>query len=73
MSARAQNNENVGANPRDHAPLRRPYWRHAHRDWRLWFGVMLMLAMVVVYVMTQDLSLRPGKGIHHPIPANNAP
>jgi hypothetical protein len=73
VNANKHDAESKGANPRDHAHLRRPYWRHAHRDWRLWFAVMLMLAMIVVYVITQDLALRPGKGVHQPMPANNAP
>ena len=24
-----------------------PYWRQAHRDWRIWFGVILMLAAMI--------------------------
>jgi len=27
-----------------------PYWRHAHRDWRVWLGVTLMLAIMLLYV-----------------------
>jgi hypothetical protein len=30
------------------------YWRRAHRDWRIWFCVILMLAAMVVYLMTGD-------------------
>jgi len=36
-------------------PNHRPYWRRAHRDWRLWAIVILMLAAMVVYLMTGDL------------------
>ena len=36
----------------------RPYWKRAHRDWRVWLGVILMIAGMFVYVMSQDLSLR---------------
>jgi hypothetical protein len=36
-------------------PSHRPYWRRAHRDWRIWFCVVLMLAAMVVYLMTGDL------------------
>jgi hypothetical protein len=35
-----------------------PYWRRAHRDWRIWFCVILMLAAMVVYLMTGDLRWR---------------
>jgi len=32
-----------------------PYWRRAHRDWRIWFMVLLMLAAMAVYLMTGGL------------------
>jgi len=31
---------------------RPPYWRNAHRDWRIWFCVIVMLFAMLVYVMT---------------------
>ncbi len=37
----------------------RPYWRRAHHDWRFWVGVVLMLAAMFVYVMTENLALHP--------------
>ena len=37
----------------------RPYWTRAHRDWRVWVGVVLMLAAMMVYLMTNDLAWRP--------------
>jgi hypothetical protein len=37
----------------------RPYWKHAHRDWRLWVAVGLMLVAMFTYVMTADLAWRP--------------
>jgi len=73
MSAHKHHIERNGANPRDHIHKRHHFLTHAHRDWRVWAAVVLMLAMVLVYVMTDSLSLRPGK---HPIqstPAANAP
>ncbi len=36
----------------------RPYWKRAHRDWRVWVGVVLMLTGMFIYVMTDDFSLR---------------
>jgi hypothetical protein len=36
-----------------------PYWRRAHRDWRIWFCVVVMLAAMIIYVMSDDLALRP--------------
>jgi hypothetical protein len=53
--------ESEGAKARDHAHARHHFWKHAHRDWRVWTVVMLMLAMMGVYVITNNLSLRPGK------------
>jgi hypothetical protein len=35
-----------------------PYWRRAHRDWRIWFCVIVMLAAMSVYLMTGDLRWR---------------
>jgi len=37
-------------------PHGRPYWTRAHRDWRVWTGVVLMLAAMAVYLMTNDLA-----------------
>ena len=31
-----------------------PIGRRAHRDWRIWFCVILMLAAMGVYLMTGD-------------------
>jgi len=57
--------ENEGAKPRDHLHPRHHFWKHAHRDWRVQTVVVLMLVLMLVYVVTNSLSLRPGK---HPIP-----
>jgi hypothetical protein len=37
-------------------PDGRPYWQRAHRDWRVWVGVIVMLAAMAIYLMTGDLS-----------------
>jgi len=37
----------------------RPYWKHAHHDWRLWVAVSLMLVALLTYVMTGDLAWWP--------------
>jgi hypothetical protein len=66
------NAENKGANPRDQAQPRRPFWKHAHRDWRIWCAVALMLALICVYVMTDGLSRFPGRRPTQPMPENNA-
>lgn len=40
------------------------YWKRAHRDWRFWIGVVLMVSAMVVYVMSDNLLLRPGMQRH---------
>ena len=37
----------------------RPYWKRAHRDWRFWVGVILMLAAMSMFVMNRDLPWLP--------------
>jgi hypothetical protein len=73
MSTEKQDVESEGAKPRDHLHARRHFWRHAHRDWRVWIAVMLMLAAILVYVVTDSLSLRPGRRAIQPTPEANAP
>jgi hypothetical protein len=66
--------ESEGSKPRDHVHERHHFWRHAHRDWRVWLAVMVMLAAIFVYVVTNDLSLRPGKpAAVPPTPEANGP
>ncbi len=36
-----------------------PYWKRAHRDWRVWVAVSLMIMGMIIYVMSEDLSVRP--------------
>jgi hypothetical protein len=38
---------------------RRPYWKRAHQDWRFWLALILMIVAMGIYVMTEDLSIRP--------------
>jgi hypothetical protein len=65
--------ESKGAKARDRAYTHRPFWTRAHLDWRVWVAVVLMLALILVYVVTDNLSLRPGKRPSQPTPALNAP
>jgi len=47
-----------------------PYWTRAHRDWRVWVGVILMLAAMSIYLMTGDFAWGPH--IHpRKLPQNN--
>jgi len=73
MAMKKHESESVGAKPRDHAHLRHHFLKHAHRDWRVWLMVALMLACVVVYVLSDNLSWRTSNGPSQPMPADNAP
>ena len=37
----------------------RPYWKHAHRDWRFWVAALFIFAAISIYVMSDDLALVP--------------
>jgi hypothetical protein len=73
MSDHTHDVESQGEKRRDHVHPRHHFWKHAHRDWRVWIAVMLMLALILTYVFTDSLSLRWGKRAGPPIPAANAP
>lgn len=47
----------------------RAWWRRAHRDWRLWVVVALMLLAMAIYVMTMDESVQPGGKLKDAVPA----
>ncbi len=44
-------------------------WRQAHKDWRLWAAVTLMLVAIMTYVMTMDESIAPGGKPQPVVPA----
>ncbi|NNM85889.1 MAG: hypothetical protein HKL96_09080 [Phycisphaerales bacterium] len=46
-----------------------PYWKRAHRDWRFWFALMLMLGAMVAYVITEDEALRSSGPPQQSVPA----
>jgi hypothetical protein len=37
----------------------RPYWKSAHRDWRIWVALLIMLAAITIYVLSDDLAFLP--------------
>jgi hypothetical protein len=47
----------------------RPYWQRAHRDWKFWVGVVLMLTAMTVYVLSNNLMFAPGRPAQAPVPA----
>jgi hypothetical protein len=52
-----------GTNQQGH----RPYWRRAHEDWHLMIAVLLMIAAMLYYVMTDDFAMR-FRGRPQPMP-----
>jgi hypothetical protein len=49
-----------------------PYWLRAHRDWRFWAVVLVMVAAMLTYVFTMNLALRP-HGLGTPVLAVTGP
>jgi len=41
-----------------------PYWKRAHRDWRMWTAAFFVLAALAIYILTVDLS--PVPRVHAP-------
>ena len=73
MSSKKHTGENKGANFRNLVHPHPHFLMTAHKDWRVWFMVVLMLAMMGVYVMTEDLSVRPDGRVGQRAPAANLP
>ena len=46
----------LGPHPDSPKDGQRPYWKRAHRDWRVWVGVIVILAAMAIFLMTGDLS-----------------
>ena len=44
-----------------------PYWKRAHRHWGFWVALFLMLAAMIVYVMSNDLTRRPRSQPRQPL------
>jgi hypothetical protein len=40
-----------------------------HRDWRFWVAIVLMLAAMAAYVLSNDEALQPGGRVRPPTPA----
>jgi hypothetical protein len=56
------NDHNHQGHGSDHGSIHEshlPYWKRMHRDWRLWVGVVLMLAAIIIYVVSEDFAWLP--------------
>lgn len=45
-----------------------PYWKRAHHDWKFWAAFLLILLAMGIYVMSDDLSMRPHSRTEQRIP-----
>jgi hypothetical protein len=48
-----------GPHPDGAVDGQRPYWKRAHRDWRVWVGLFFCLAAIIIYVLSEDLAWMP--------------
>ena len=39
-------------------PIHRPYWKRAHHDWRFWTALVLMLAAMLYYILSDNFAMR---------------
>jgi hypothetical protein len=56
-----------GGSESDSVGFHRPYWRSAHRDWRLWIAVGLMFVAMLTYIMSDNLAWRPRSQPQQPL------
>ena len=47
--------------------------RAVHKDWRAWVVVLLALAAMLMYVLSDDEALQPGGNREPGMPADSAP
>jgi len=69
MSNRKRREHHRDGHPGSQEAEDRAYWRRAHKDWRLWVVVALMLLAMFTYVMSMDESVLPGGRTQAPVPA----
>jgi hypothetical protein len=52
----------------------RPYWKRAHKDWRFWIALLLMIAAMIIYVVSEDFAWLPRNRLQQPrqTPAENS-
>ena len=51
-----------------------PYWKRAHKDWRFWIALLLMIAAMIIYVVSEDFAWLPRNRLQQPrqTPAENS-
>jgi len=56
-----------GPHPDSPQDGQRPYWKRAHRDWRVWIGLFFCLAAIIIYVLSEDLAFMPSGRPRHAV------
>jgi len=51
-------NSHRGSDGNSEHKLQRPYYKRAHKDWRFWAVVILMIIAMLYYVLSDDFSMR---------------
>jgi hypothetical protein len=70
MSNNQGNHQGYGS---DHSSIHeshRPYWKRAHRDWRVWVGVVLMIIAMTIFVMSDYFAWLPRGQSRQPLPSD---
>jgi hypothetical protein len=49
-------------------PTHRPAWKRLHHSPFFWVAAFFILAAMTIYVMTDNLALRPGRASQRPVP-----
>jgi len=44
----------------------RPYWKRAHRDWRVWIAVVFCMTAITIFVLSDNLALLPRHQLPQP-------
>ena len=52
-----------------HGNSQTPWRARAHKDWKTWVVVGLMLAGMLMYVLTMDEAVQPGGEVEPAVPA----
>jgi hypothetical protein len=50
-------------------PAHRPYWKRMHHSPFFWVAAFFILLAMTIYVVTENLSIGPGKKPQPPVPA----
>lgn len=67
MSDKKGNHQGYGSDHSSFHESHRPYWKRAHRDWRVWVGVFVMLIAMAIFVMSDYFAWLPRGRLRQPL------